>query len=276
MDSKSELILKRKTDNINNLLLIYSQLKNLKSIKENSNSANYNIKINNIISSNNNIISSNKNNNNEILSKNDIFNDINNYMITEEEENPNTQSLKNPNQSSNIIIDDNNNITNNNIIKNDNKSFKKQDSLFINQINQMPNCFKCGGNTEIKNCAKCKKHICINCIEKCVNKNKPEHQSNVFCKDCVKACYLCGINVQCTQCVRKCFNKNCNFYFCQFCFEKNKHQQRPENTNCKFYKCESCNNDGRCIMATIYCSSCDVRVCRDCLQKSHIGHVNFK
>jgi hypothetical protein len=29
-------------------------------------------------------------------------------------------------------------------------------------------------------------------------------------------------------------------------------------------------------MATIYCSICDKRICRDCLQKEHIKHINFK
>lgn len=136
-------------------------------------------------------------------------------------------------------------------------------------------CFKCSGKSQINSCISCKKPICQNCTGKCKNKNPSHHSINTYCEDCLKVCSLCGINILCLSCSKKCFNKNCNFYFCLICSEKNKHQQRPENANCKFYNCESCNSDGCCIMATIYCNSCDKRVCRNCLKKSHLKHLNF-
>ncbi len=168
------------------------------------------------------------------------------------------------------------NIININDFENDiNYSLYRSNTNILN-LNSNNICFKCSGNTNTENCHICEKSICITCSNKCLNKNKKEHQKNIYCNDCMKNCYLCGLNKQCSDCSKKCFSKGCKFYFCSFCFEKNKHQQRPENTNCRFYKCESCNTDSCCITSTIYCPNCDKRICRNCLQKDHIKHINFR
>ena len=145
----------------------------------------------------------------------------------------------------------------------------------LGRMNTLLICENCGRNTKINSCHSCNIKVCENCLLNCKNKNA-DHQKNIYCKDCVKTCTLCAINIQCVPCMKKCFYKECKNFYCSTCYDKNKHQMRPETTNCRFYKCDSCNTDGSCIMSTIYCSKCDRRVCKNCLQKDHITHINFK
>lgn len=145
------------------------------------------------------------------------------------------------------------------------------------QINNLNNCRLCNGNTELSTCDCCKYRACSSCTTTCQNENSDHaDEDTILCKECIKLCSLCGLNSQCIKCSKKCFYKDCHFYFCNFCSEKNKHQIRPQTTNCKFYKCESCNIDANCIMNTLYCSICDRRICRNCLQSSHMSHIKFR
>jgi hypothetical protein len=136
-------------------------------------------------------------------------------------------------------------------------------------------CKECHTDTNLTSsasCGSCLSKLCKNCLVTCPNKNF-DHQGKLYCKSCFISCTLCLETRQCKDCIKKCFFKNCSNYFCNFCFEKNKHQVRPENTNCRFYKCESCQTDSNCILATVYCGKCDKRVCKNCFQKDHKAHI---
>lgn len=124
-------------------------------------------------------------------------------------------------------------------------------------------------------CGSCNAPLCKQCSLQCINKNF-DHPVNNFCKDCFSKCELCLESKQCNNCSKKCFHKLCDNYFCNNCFDKNKHQMRPENSNCRFYKCDSCLTDANCILITIYCPKCDRRVCRNCYHKDHKTHVYLK
>lgn len=151
----------------------------------------------------------------------------------------------------------------------------KQDSL--KKLSALNSCFNCNEINDTIICFSCKNKVCRACTGICKSKKSSEHlnQNQIFCKDCIKLCFLCGKNSQCLDCSKKCFSKECKNYYCSICIDKNKHQQRTENTNCRFYKCESCNTDSNCIMSTIYCSLCDRRICRNCLSREHINHISF-
>lgn len=124
-------------------------------------------------------------------------------------------------------------------------------------------------------CNSCSKTLCKQCSMQCGNKHY-NHPNNYFCKDCFATCCLCLESKQCKICIKKCFFKACDNLLCNTCYEKNKHQLRPENTNCKFYKCDSCNTDANCILTTVYCPKCDRRVCKNCFHKDHKIHFNTK
>jgi hypothetical protein len=122
-------------------------------------------------------------------------------------------------------------------------------------------------------CAFCSLAICHECAQQCLNKSY-DHPRNSYCPDCIISCLLCKNDKLCRTCVRKCFFKGCDNYLCTACYDKNKHQLRPESTNCKFFKCDNCQTDGNCIMTTVYCGgSCDKRVCRNCFQAKHREHI---
>lgn len=124
-------------------------------------------------------------------------------------------------------------------------------------------------------CGNCSVTICKNCSKQCTNKNY-NHINNNYCGDCFAQCSLCMETKQCRSCTKKCFCKNCSNLLCNSCFDKNKHQLRPETTNCKFYKCDNCQTDANCIMTTVYCAKCDRRVCVNCFHKDHKTHVIMK
>jgi hypothetical protein len=121
-------------------------------------------------------------------------------------------------------------------------------------------------------CGFCSFAICKKCSKTCLNKSF-DHPNNTYCPDCIVSCVLCKDSKQCKTCIKKCFHKNCNNYLCSTCFDKNKHQLRPENTNCKFYKCDNCSTDANCIMSTVYCGACDKRVCKNCFHSVHRLHI---
>jgi len=213
---------------------------------------------------------------------------------------------QNPNLSLNLLENNNinlNNLNNNNININNNNnnntnpiSFnykqiinidllngKSKNNININNINtsneniiksQNSNCSKCGKKDDITICDNCGIRICERCADKCTNK-KSNHVNKKFCSSCLNICSLCDMNKNCKDCIKNCFSKLCNNLFCVVCFDKNKHQIRKEDSKCRFYRCEACNVDSNCIIQTLYCATCDKRVCYKCLKKDHTGHINF-
>jgi len=147
-----------------------------------------------------------------------------------------------------------------------------QNSSNISQNNSVL-CQLCNSDVEINSnkCGNCGSVLCKKCSQQCPNKNF-SHIYNAICAKCLIPCSICKVVNQCRACTKKCFYKMCQNNLCNLCFDKNKHQVRPEHTNCKFYKCDSCQTDANCIMTTVYCLSCDRRVCVACFVKSHKAH----
>lgn len=137
------------------------------------------------------------------------------------------------------------------------------------------NCKICASEipeTLYNRCGSCSMGICKKCSKSCLNKQF-DHPNSTLCPDCVVSCVLCKDSKHCKTCIKKCFYKNCNNFLCFTCYDKNKHQLRPENTNCKFYKCDNCSTDANCIMTTVYCGTCDKRVCKNCFHNVHRLHM---
>jgi hypothetical protein len=171
-----------------------------------------------------------------------------------------------------------NNINNANVNVLNNNISKGSPNLLVPVIKENANELKCKQcNTEVtetQRCASCQDFICKSCIKNCNNTQTP-HTVNGFCPTCLYVkCVLCREAKNCKICIKKCFHMNCPNTFCNACYDKNKHQVRPENTNCRFYKCDSCQTDTNCIMTTIYCAKCDRRICKDCYFNHHLGHNN--
>jgi hypothetical protein len=142
-------------------------------------------------------------------------------------------------------------------------------------ISNKTQCKECKQqSSDLTNCGHCQTPLCKSCLKFC-NNTQNQHPTNGYCSDCIHVkCVLCREAKNCKACVRKCFHINCMNFFCNTCYEKNKHQVRPENTNCRFYKCDSCQTDTNCIMTTVYCAKCDKRVCKECFFNSHLAHNN--
>ena len=133
------------------------------------------------------------------------------------------------------------------------------------------NCLTALQNDILITCGDCALYLCKNCSKQCQNKNY-SHVNINFCNLCFAVCSLCREMKQCRMCTKKCFYKNCSNLICNTCYDRNKHQLRPENTNCKFYKCDGCQTDANCIMTTVYCQKCDRRVCTNCFHNDHKAH----
>lgn len=72
--------------------------------------------------------------------------------------------------------------------------------------------------------------------------------------------------------LEKCYYEKCNLYYCQKCYSYNKHQVRTPDYPCNFYTCSECGSDNLCIMDTVFCASCQFRICSKCFRKKHIEH----
>lgn len=72
--------------------------------------------------------------------------------------------------------------------------------------------------------------------------------------------------------LEKCYYEKCNLYYCQKCYSYNKHQVRTPDYPCNFYTCSECGSDNLCIMDTVFCASCQFRICSKCFRKKHIDH----
>lgn len=114
-----------------------------------------------------------------------------------------------------------------------------------------------------------------------INENEKEQVNQVVeivkvCVSCEKSnsinkCEICNSEI-CLSCSHKCFFKECKNYFCNTCFEKNKHQMRKETLDCKLTRCKECMSVGFCLMTTKECDSCEKRICKECFFHNHIHH----
>jgi hypothetical protein len=180
-----------------------------------------------------------------------------------------SSTLKPDNGSTNNILKKSTSSLNNNT----NLLTKSTSSEIAQPDNRVSICKQCGTSVlQTQRCGFCHDFLCKNCTKACTN-IQSQHNSNGYCQSCVTIqCILCQEAKHCKACVKHCFYVNCSNAFCSACYDKNKHQIRPDNTNCRFYKCDSCNTDTNCIMTTIYCAKCDKRICKDCYFKIHLAH----
>ena len=72
--------------------------------------------------------------------------------------------------------------------------------------------------------------------------------------------------------LEKCYYEKCNLYYCQKCYSYNKHQVRTPDYPCSFYTCSECGSDNLCIMDTVFCATCQFRICSKCFRKKHSEH----
>ena len=92
-------------------------------------------------------------------------------------------------------------------------------------------------------------------------------------------------NAKCRMCKRTktnklnllhCYSDYCSNIFCQDCYNRNYYQTRASNIKCNYFDCDSCGSKKLCIMSTIFCPSCEKRVCYECYFSQHMNHGSFK
>ncbi len=102
--------------------------------------------------------------------------------------------------------------------------------------------------------------------------------NNSRCKICNESssilCTICKINI-CNKCSSKCFSDKCLNFFCNNCYNRNKHQIRSSNLDCKFSRCKECTKVGFCLMSSINCEKCSKRTCVDCYESKHKDHFKI-
>ena len=74
----------------------------------------------------------------------------------------------------------------------------------------------------------------------------------------------------------KCYSDFCNNIFCQDCYSRNNYQTRAASCKCSYFDCESCSRKKICIMSTIFCNSCEKRICNQCYTLQHQTHGSVK
>lgn len=74
----------------------------------------------------------------------------------------------------------------------------------------------------------------------------------------------------------KCYSDFCTNIFCQDCFSRNNYQTRAASCKCSYFDCESCSRKKICIMSTIFCNSCEKRICHQCYTLQHQTHGSVK
>jgi len=137
-------------------------------------------------------------------------------------------------------------------------------------------CYICkDDNLQIKKviCEDCKVAFCENkCIKLCggevCQKNK-----KFACPLHNQECALCMKHNYCNLCQTKCYYNNCKNLFCPSCYRRNEHQTRNPTISCKFFTCER-DNINDCIMTSLFCQTCEKRICKICI-KNEKDHFPF-
>ena len=147
----------------------------------------------------------------------------------------------------------------------------------------------CKKTKNAKLCSCCELNFCNECKSSKENKKGVEELGSIIkkncncfsrdelsylCSDCDYSCRLCGNGV-CPKCFYKCFSLKCSNVYCPRCFSLNKHQIRKPESSCSFTKCKECSNLIKCILYSIHCSSCEIRVCSSCFLERHSQHNNL-
>lgn len=138
-------------------------------------------------------------------------------------------------------------------------------------------CFKCKNDSaQVKKiiCEECKIAFCENkCIKICAGEVCLKNKKYV-CPKHNKECSLCLRHHYCNLCLKKCYYNNCNNFYCPTCYKRNEHQTRNSNISCKFFTCDR-DNVNECIMSSLFCQSCEKRICKNCIQteKDHFPYL---
>lgn len=74
----------------------------------------------------------------------------------------------------------------------------------------------------------------------------------------------------------KCYYDDCANFFCNDCYQRNFFQARASNYKCTYLNCDTCHMKRICIMSSLFCNSCDKRVCSKCYKQNHSDHGNVK
>lgn len=129
-------------------------------------------------------------------------------------------------------------------------------------------CFKCKNeNAQIKKivCEECKVAFCENkCIKLCAGEICEKNKKFV-CPKHNNECSLCLRHVYCNFCLKKCYYNNCKNFYCPPCYRRNEHQTRNPTISCKFFTCER-DNFNDCILSSLFCQTCEKRICKNCIQ----------
>ncbi len=129
-------------------------------------------------------------------------------------------------------------------------------------------CFKCKDNSKrVKKiiCGECEVAYCEKtCIKICAGEICQKNNKFV-CPKHNNECSLCLRHHYCNSCLKKCYYNNCRNLYCPPCYKKNEHQTRNPTISCKFFTCER-DNITDCIMSSLYCQSCEKRICKNCIQ----------
>lgn len=102
---------------------------------------------------------------------------------------------------------------------------------------------------------------------------KNDNESNNSNND-ISVCKICKRSAGPKLQIMKCYSNSCKNNFCSDCFLRNHYQARSSDINCKYFNCE-CQRKKVCIMSTIYCTTCDKRICSYCYSDQHAEHCNL-
>ena len=100
-----------------------------------------------------------------------------------------------------------------------------------------------------------------------------EKEATVIVNQPIKevTCTICKKKFEKEQ-TQKCYYEKCDKEYCNKCYSLNKHQVRTSDYPCNFYTCCECGNDNICIMNTVFCARCQLRICSQCYREKHIEH----
>jgi len=148
--------------------------------------------------------------------------------------------------------------------------------LTSHKKNNINMCLKC--NDESPNvkkiiCEECQASFCENKCAKICAGEICQKNNKYICPQHNNECSLCSRLNFCNLCKKKCYYNNCKNLFCPPCFKKNEHQTRNPNISCKFFTCER-DNVNDCIMSSLFCQTCEKRICKHCIDKER-DHFNY-
>lgn len=101
--------------------------------------------------------------------------------------------------------------------------------------------------------------------------------SQLNINDKTEKCLICR-RAKTDKCqLKKCYHNDCKNTFCNDCHLANHFQVRNPTVNCKYFVCDKgCGEKKICIMASLFCQNCDVRICSNCYKSNHSSHGNIK